>query len=78
VDPLLNKFYFFNYFRVTLYPFNFYIYPITLNDERSEQFLFNASSLNYLAENNFDFNRLFYEYVPYVNKTEKEKAIKNN
>jgi hypothetical protein len=49
-----------------------------LNDERSEQFLFNASSLNYLAENNFDFNRLFYEYVPYVNKTEKEKAIKNN
>jgi len=64
-----------NLLRVEFYPFNFYIYPLIINDSDSIKFSFNAGTVNFLANNNFDFNKLFYEYVPYINQEDKMRSV---
>lgn len=56
------------YHRVVAYPFNFYIYPLAVGSHNSKRFGFHTGSMSFLAKNNFDFNKLFYDGVPYVCK----------
>jgi poly(A)-specific ribonuclease len=53
-------------------PFNFYIYPFVLNNAEDRVFSFSSGSMQFLAENNFDFNRLFYEGIFYVSREERK------
>lgn len=48
-------------------PFNFYIFPLT-QEQEVMKFSFHAGTMNFLTKNNFDFNRLFYEGVPYCSR----------
>ena len=62
----------FKYFEETqtleCYPFNFYILPYTFdsNMQMDKNFTVSLSSFNFLAQNKFDFNKLFYESVGYL------------
>jgi hypothetical protein len=40
---------------------------LALNND-AMKFSFHAGTMNFLTKNNFDFNKLFYESVPYVSK----------
>ena len=53
-----------------------YIYPLSLSESDPEIFSFNSSSLMFLANNSFDFNKLLYEGIPYINKT-KASSLKD-
>ncbi|XP_046406055.1 poly(A)-specific ribonuclease PARN-like [Ischnura elegans] len=54
--------------RYTHRAYNFYVYPYT-SGRRSldSSFLCQSSCMEFLAENGFDFNKLFKEGIPYVN-----------
>jgi len=54
------------------FPFNFYIYPFVLNNAEDRVFSFSSGSMRFLAENNFDFNKLFYEGIMYVSREDKK------
>ncbi|CAO3593924.1 unnamed protein product [Absidia cylindrospora] len=52
-------------------PFNFYVFGgDTDNVASNRNFLSNASSLSFLRSNNFDFNKLIDEGIPFYNYTE--------
>ncbi|KAG0054289.1 hypothetical protein BGZ83_011494 [Gryganskiella cystojenkinii] len=53
-------------------PFNFFIFPTTLTGyaPQGRCFLTEASSLDFLARNHFDFNKWVYQGVPYMTKQE--------
>ena len=57
---------------LTCQPFNFYILPHSKTDKLLTAQL---SSLQFLAENKFDFNKLFYESVQYMSMEEYGKYI---
>ncbi|XP_014664597.1 PREDICTED: poly(A)-specific ribonuclease PARN-like isoform X2 [Priapulus caudatus] len=53
--------------------YNFYIFPTPLNRQASDvRFLCQASSLDFLARQSFDFNKVFYEGIPYLNPAEEQ------
>lgn len=53
-------------------PFNFYTFPnSTLMDKSVTQF--DTSSIKFLMQNNFDFNKLFREGISYQRLSDKEK-----
>ncbi|KAF9324537.1 hypothetical protein BG006_000444 [Podila minutissima] len=59
-------------------PFNFYIYPTTTAGyaPQGRCFMTEASSLDFLAQNGFDFNKWVYQGVNYTTK-EEEAAYRN-
>jgi hypothetical protein len=44
------------------YPFNFHIFPLALPNDPFK-FSFHAGTMQFLAKNNFDFNKAFYDSV---------------
>jgi hypothetical protein len=54
--------------RLECYPFNFYILPYSFDQlpGLDKHFLASVQSFNFLADNRFDFNKLFYESVGYM------------
>ncbi|XP_072021717.1 poly(A)-specific ribonuclease PNLDC1-like [Amphiura filiformis] len=54
--------------------YNFYLFPRSCADIDA-RFLCQASSLEFLVQHNFDFNRLFYDGISYMNTTQ-EKSLK--
>ncbi|KAF9084676.1 hypothetical protein BGX23_010328 [Mortierella sp. AD031] len=67
-------------------PFNFFVFPTTLTgySPQGRCFLTEASSLDFLAKNRFDFNKWIYQGVHYMTKEEEEtykrertKAVNN-
>jgi hypothetical protein len=64
--------------HVKLYPMNFYIFPYA--DEQNfynKKYLFDISSINFLASNNFDFNKTFYDGIQYLSLYESEELKKS-
>jgi len=57
-------------------PFNFYVFPQQFNGTDTF-FISSASSLRFLATNKFDFNKLIYNGIPYLN-LEQEAKIRNS
>lgn len=53
-------------YRIIAQPFNFYIFPLGLSNDILK-FSFHAGTMNFLTKNSFDFNKLFYEAIPYAN-----------
>jgi poly(A)-specific ribonuclease len=49
------------------YPFNFYVMP------KDKNFLVQASSLRFLADNHYDFNKTFGEGIPFLNLDEESQ-----
>jgi len=41
------------------------------------KFSFHAGTMNFLTKNNFDFNKLFYEGVPYTSRQKVKEFTKN-
>ncbi|KAI8370663.1 CAF1 family ribonuclease-domain-containing protein [Radiomyces spectabilis] len=59
--------------RYVASPFNFYIFGRDTNEIAFHRsFLSSASSLSFLLQNNFDFNKLIAEGIPFCNYTEEE------
>ncbi|KAI7820774.1 ribonuclease H-like domain-containing protein [Gamsiella multidivaricata] len=59
-------------------PFNFFIFPTTLSgySPQGRCFLTEASSLDFLAKNRFDFNKWIYHGVHYMTKADEESYRK--
>ncbi|KAF9347157.1 hypothetical protein BGX26_001341 [Mortierella sp. AD094] len=59
-------------------PFNFFVFPTTSvgYSPQGRCFLAEASSLDFLAKNNFDFNKWIYSGVQYMTKAEEESYRK--
>ncbi|KAI8075056.1 CAF1 family ribonuclease-domain-containing protein [Gongronella butleri] len=59
-------------------PFNFYIFPNESDDFRSTRsFVSDASSLVFLANNQFDFNKMVRCGIPYCNHSEQAATVAN-
>lgn len=57
--------------------YNFYVFPKPLNRQAPDsRFLCQASSMAFLANQNFDFNKLFKHGIPYLSASEEEKLVK--
>ena len=56
------------------FPFNFYLLP----HDQDKHFQVSVGSFRFLAEHRFDFNRLFYDGVGYMNKEEHQSYRKKN
>lgn len=59
--------------RLECYPFNFYVLPYSLENslpQLEKTFSVSIGSFNFLAKNNFDFNKLFYESVGYMSQAD--------
>ncbi|EFN75773.1 poly(A)-specific ribonuclease PARN [Harpegnathos saltator] len=57
--------------------YTFYVFPKQLNYRAPDcRFMCQASSIAFLASQNFDFNKLFKHGIPYLNINEEEKLIK--
>ena len=55
-------------------PFNFYIFPKVWNRQCPDvRFLCQSSSIDFLTEHNFDFNKLFYEGISYLRPHDEQK-----
>jgi len=55
-------------------PFNFYIFPKVWNRQCPDiRFLCQSSSMDFLAEHNFDFNKLFREGISYLRPYDEQK-----
>ena len=55
-------------------PFNFYIFPKVWNRQCPDvRFLCQSSSIDFLTEHNFDFNKLFREGISYLRPYEEQK-----
>ncbi|KAK9508626.1 hypothetical protein O3M35_006146 [Rhynocoris fuscipes] len=53
--------------------YNFYLFPRQINRHaRDRRFLCQASSLAFLAEHDFDFNKLFKEGIPYMTQSDED------
>ena len=55
-------------------PFNFYIFPKVWNRQCPDvRFLCQSSSIDFLTEHKFDFNKLFYEGISYLRPYDEQK-----
>ena len=55
-------------------PFNFYVFPRQFGRHTPDvRFLCQSSSVEFLAEQNFDFNKLFREGIPYLKPYDEQK-----
>ena len=57
--------------RIVAYPFNFHIFPLALGSD-ALKFSFHAGTMNFLAKNNFDFNKVFYDSIFYSRRDKLE------
>ena len=48
------------------YPFNFYVLPYTFEGLMDKNFTVSTSAFNFLANHQYDFNKLFYESLGYL------------
>jgi len=64
--------------EIELFPMNFYIFP-HVSESSSRKFTFDMGSVKFLSNNMFDFNKTFYDGVPFVsiNEYDKNKFQKN-
>ena len=46
---------------------------MSLSEKDAQQFTFNSESMRFLSTNHFDFNKLFYEGVPFLNQSQRSK-----
>ena len=58
--------------KLITYPFNFYILPFS-DEILNKRFSSQASTFEFLMNNNFDFNKLFYEGLQYISNEDKER-----
>ncbi|XP_024881595.1 poly(A)-specific ribonuclease PARN-like [Temnothorax curvispinosus] len=57
--------------------YNFYVFPKPLNRQIPDsRFMCQASSIAFLANQDFDFNKLFKYGIPYLSANEEEKLVK--
>jgi poly(A)-specific ribonuclease len=56
---------------------NFYIFPRPYHNI-DYRFLCQASSMQFMAEHGFDFNKFIRDGIPYLSRTNEERARKNN
>lgn len=57
--------------------YNFYVFPKPLNRHAPDcRFMCQTSSIAFLANQDFDFNKLFKYGIPYLSATEEEKLVK--
>jgi len=54
--------------NILAYPFNFYIYPLPIEESVDKRFLCQSSALHFLSNHDFDFNKLFYDGIYYLNR----------
>lgn len=60
--------------KYTVQPYNFFVFPASPTPKKIDlRFLCQASSMTFLAENNFDFNKWVKEGVFYLSRVEAEK-----
>jgi len=57
--------------------YNFYVFPKPMNRQAPDsRFMCQASSMAFLANQDFDFNKLFKHGIPYLSASEEEKLVK--
>ena len=56
--------------------YNFYVFPKPVNRQADCRFMCQASSIAFLANQDFDFNKLFNYGIPYLSANEEEKLAK--
>ncbi|XP_012226535.1 poly(A)-specific ribonuclease PARN [Linepithema humile] len=56
--------------------YNFYVFPKPMNRQADCRFMCQASSIAFLANQDFDFNKLFKHGIPFLSANEEEKLIK--
>lgn len=57
--------------------YNFYVFPKPMNRHAADcRFMCQTSSIAFLANQDFDFNKLFKYGIPYLNANEEEKLVK--
>eukprot|EP01017_Pseudomicrothorax_dubius_P034462 TRINITY_DN4727_c0_g1_i7.p2 TRINITY_DN4727_c0_g1~~TRINITY_DN4727_c0_g1_i7.p2 ORF type:complete len:546 (+),score=133.81 TRINITY_DN4727_c0_g1_i7:1048-2685(+) len=59
--------------KIEAKPFNLHLFPLVVDGALDRRFLFQPSALQFLAEHNFDFNRLIYEGVHYLSHAEERQ-----
>lgn len=63
--------------RYTQRSYNFYVFPRPLNRAATDhRFMCQASCMSFLADQGFDFNKLFKEGIPYMTAVEEERLTK--
>lgn len=64
-------------FRYSQRSYNFYVFPKPLNRHAPDcRFMCQTSSIAFLANQGFDFNKVFKFGIPYLNANEEEKLVK--
>lgn len=63
-------------FRYSQRSYNFYVFPKPVNRQADCRFMCQASSIAFLANQDFDFNKLFNYGIPYLSANEEEKLAK--
>ncbi|XP_018397001.1 PREDICTED: poly(A)-specific ribonuclease PARN-like isoform X2 [Cyphomyrmex costatus] len=64
-------------FRYSQRSYNFYVFPLPMNRKVSDsRFMCQASSIAFLANQDFDFNKLFKYGIPYLTASDEEKFVK--
>jgi hypothetical protein len=58
--------------EIELFPMNFYIFP-QATEFSSRKYTFDIGSIKFLSNNMFDFNKTFYDGIPYVSLNEYDK-----
>lgn len=67
----------FLYFRYSQRSYNFYVFPRPFNRAAPDcRFLCQASSIAFLSDHGFDFNKLFNCGIPYLTTMEEERLSK--
>lgn len=66
-----------SYSRYSQRSYNFYVFPKPMNRQAPDcRFMCQASSIAFLANQDFDFNKLFKYGIPFLSANEEEKLIK--
>lgn len=64
-------------FRYSQRSYTFYVFPKPMNRQVPDcRFMCQTSSVVFLANQNFDFNKLFKYGIPYLNLNEEKKLLK--
>ncbi|XP_018310858.1 poly(A)-specific ribonuclease PARN isoform X2 [Mycetomoellerius zeteki] len=56
--------------------YNFYVFPKPMNRQSDSRFMCQASSIAFLSNQDFDFNKLFKHGIPYLTASDEEKLVK--
>lgn len=64
-------------FRYSQRTYNFYVFPKPMNRHAPDcRFMCQTSSIAFLANQDFDFNKLFKYGIPYLSASEEERLVK--